>query len=136
MKSSSSHAPPAGPDRVTAGFVLLEVLLAAAILGVALFALVEALGRCVAAARSVRNYTVSETLLLNKSFQFRVERPTDYLEQNGEFPDYPGFTWARSLEAVDDKGLWKQTIRVAWRERGQVVTDSLVEYRYLPEKQL
>ncbi len=118
------------------GFILLEVILAAAILAIALFALVNSLGRCVAAARSVRNYTISEMLLINKSYEFRVERPTDYLDQDGDFPDYSGFHWSRTLEAADDQGLWKQTITVSWREGGQPVSDEVVEYRYLPEKQL
>ncbi len=118
------------------GFVLLEVILAATLLAIALVALVDCLSRCVAAARSVRSYGVSETLLANKSFEFRVERPTDFIDQEGVFADYPDFRWSRTLEAVDDKGLWKQTITVHWQERGQTVSDSLVEYRYLPEKQL
>ena len=118
------------------GFVLLEVIVASALLAIALFALIEGLSRCVASARSVRNYTISETLLTNKSYEFRVERPTDYLDQDGEFSDYPEFRWSRTLEAVDDEGLWKQTITVSWQERNQTVNDEVVEYRYLPEKQL
>jgi Tfp pilus assembly protein PilV len=117
------------------GFLLLEVILATFLITVGLFALIEGLNRCIAAARSVQNYTVTETLLSNKSYEFRVERPTDYLDQNGVFDDYPGFSWSRTFESTDTEGLWIQTITVYWMERGQPVVDSVVEYRYLPDKQ-
>ena len=114
------------------------MILAAALLAIALVAIITSLGRCLAAAQSVQNYTVTQTLLANKAYEFRVERPTDYEDQDGSFDDYPGFTWARTFEQVeleDLPGLWKQTIVVAWREHGQIATDEIVEYRYLPEKQ-
>lgn len=117
------------------GFLLLEVILATFIISVGLFALIEGLNRCIAAARSVQNYTVAETLLANKSYEFRVERSTDYLDQNGVFDDYPGYSWSRTFESTDTEGLWTQTITVYWMERGQPSVDSVVEYRYLPEKE-
>ena len=124
--------------------MLLEVILATFIITVGLFAMIDGLNRCIAAARSVQNYTVAETLLANKSYEFRVERPTDMLDQNGVFDDYPGFSWSRTFESVDldsssfssdNQGLWKQTITVYWMERGNPSVDSVVEYRYLPQKQ-
>jgi Tfp pilus assembly protein PilV len=117
------------------GFLLLEVIMATFIITVGLFALIEGLNRCIAAARSVQNYTIAETLLANKSYEFRVERPSDYLDQNGVFDDYPGFSWSRNFESTDTEGLWTQTITVYWMERGKPSVDSVVESRYLPEKQ-
>jgi len=117
------------------GFVLLEVVLAVFLLSISMFALIDCLGRCVAAARAVQSYSTSEILLANKSFEFRLERGEDILDQEGQFPDYPGYSWSRRLEATDTEGLWQQTITVYWYERGQVASDSVVEYRYLPEKQ-
>jgi hypothetical protein len=117
------------------GFLLLEVVVATFILSISLFALIDSLGRCVAAARSVQSYSTSEILLANKSFEFRIERGEDILDQEGQFPDYPGFSWSRRLEPTDIEGLWKQTIAVYWRERGAAASDSVVEYKYLPQKQ-
>lgn len=118
------------------GFMLLEVILAVFLMAIGLFVLIEGLGRCLAAARSVQTYTVAQTLLANKSYEFRVERPTDYLDQEGNFDDYPGYTWTRSFEMMEDfRGLWKQTITVFWPERGFTASDSVMEYRYLPQKQ-
>ena len=119
------------------GFLLLEVILATALIAIGLFAIIDALGRCLAAARTIQNYTISETLLANKSYEMRVEQPTNYLDLEGPFDDYPGFTWERKFEpagADDVEGLWKQTITVYWYERGRLSQDSVVEYRYMPQK--
>jgi Tfp pilus assembly protein PilV len=119
------------------GFLLLEVIFATMLVAIGLFAIMEGLNRCLAAARSVNSYAIVQNLLANKSYEFRVERPTDYLDQEGTFEDYPGYTWSRTLEEVDPEtpGFWLQTITVFWWERGKLVSDSVVEYKYLPEKQ-
>jgi type II secretion system protein I len=115
--------------------MLLEVLLATAMVAVAMFAILNSLGQCLAASRKVQNYNIAQTLLKNKCFEFRIERPTDYLDQSGDFSDYPGFTWARTFEMTETEGLFKQIIAVYWMERGQLASDEVVEYRYLPQKQ-
>jgi Tfp pilus assembly protein PilV len=117
------------------GFLLLEVLLAIFLLALSVFVLIEGLSRCVAAARSVQNYSVSDILLANKSYEFRTERPTDILNQDGLFDDYPGYAWSRTFENTDMEGLWRQVITVYWYERGKQASDSVVEYRYIPDKQ-
>ena len=117
------------------GFLLLEVLLALFILTISVFTLIQGLSLCVAAARSVQSYSVSEMLLANQSYVFHTERGTDILNQEGTFDDYPGYTWSRKLEQTDTEGLWKQVLTVFWHERGQVASDSVVEYKYLPDKQ-
>ena len=116
------------------GFLLLEVILASALVAIGLFAIIDGLGRCLAAARSIQNYTVAEALLANKSYEFHVEQATNYLDQEGRFEDHPLYTWSRHLEGTDTEGLWQQTITVYWNERGRLVNDSVVEYRYFPEK--
>jgi Tfp pilus assembly protein PilV len=121
--------------RSEGGFMLLEVILATMLMALGLFALIDGLNRCVASARSVQNYTIAETLLSNKSSEFRVDQADNLLPQEGVFEDYPGFTWSRQFETTDTEGLFKQTITVYWRERGQPSADSVVEYRYLPQKQ-
>jgi len=117
------------------GFMLLEVILAVSLLVVGLFALIDAVGRCVASAQSVQNYSIAQMLLANKGFEFRTERPGDLLDQEGVVEDYPQYSWSRRFEAAEEPGLFKQTIAVAWYERGKVASDSVVEYRYLPNKQ-
>jgi len=114
--------------------LLLEVILAVALLAISMFAIIDSLGRCVAAAKAVQSYSISEILLANKSFEFRAARGGDIFDQEGSFEDYPGYSWSRRLERTETDGLWQQTIAVYWQERGNTVSDSIVEYRYLPEK--
>ena len=115
--------------------MLLEVLMAVAIVAISLWALVENLNRCLAAARSIQSYTISSTLLANKSYEFRVERAQDYDNAEGRFEDYPNYTWERRLELSSVDNLWIQTITVTWPERGGTASESVYEYRYLPDKQ-
>ena len=115
--------------------MLLEVMLAVVLVAIGLFVLLSGLGRCLAAARSVRSYSTVQNLLANKSYEFRVERPSDYLDQEGRFDDYPGYTWSRTLTPTDTEALWEQTITVYWWERSKLSSDSVTEYRYLPQKQ-
>jgi Tfp pilus assembly protein PilV len=117
------------------GYLLLEVVFATVMMAIGFFAIIEGLNRCLAAARSVHNVSIAQTLLANKSYEFRMERPTDYLDQEGRFDDYPAYTWTRKLEPTDTDYLWQQTITVFWMERGKQVGDSIVEYKYLPQKQ-
>jgi len=124
MNRTSSH-----------GYILLEVVIAVAVVAVALGVLIESLGRCLAAAHSVQNYAMAETLLANKSAEFRTELAADTGDQEGDFEEYPLFHWSRKLEGSDTEKLWKQTITITWTERGQPSTDSAVEYRYLPSKE-
>ena len=121
--------------RRDSGFMLLEVILAVTLLAISMVAIIGSLSQCLAAARAVQSYSTSEILLANKSFEFRTERPADIFDQEGEFDDYPGFSWSRKLEGTDSEGLWKQTITVYWYERGKLASDSVVEYRYLPLKE-
>jgi Tfp pilus assembly protein PilV len=117
------------------GFMLLEVIMATMLLAIGLFALIEGLGRCVASAASIRNYAKAETLLANKSYEFRAEQPPDTFDREGAFDDEPGITWTKKFETTDTEGLFQQTITVYWYERGKLSSDSVVEYRYLPQKQ-
>jgi len=123
------------PSHGESAFLLLEVLLALFILTISVFVLVERLSLCIAAARSVQSYSTSEMLLANQSYIFHTERGLDIVDQEGTFDDYPGYTWSRKLEQTDTEGLWKQVVTVSWYERGQLASDSVVEYKYLPDKQ-
>jgi len=117
------------------GFLLMEVIVAVALIAIGLFVLIEGLSRCLAAARAVQNYSLVETMLANKTYEFRVEQAQDYDDKDGQFDDYPGYSWKRTLESTDTDDLWEQTIKVYWNERNKLVSESVVEYRYLPEKQ-
>jgi len=116
-------------------YILLEVILAVAIVGISLGVLMDGMGRCLAAARSVQSYNLAQILLTNKSCEFRLEHTPSTINQEGDFTEHPGFAWRRELTPTQTVGLWEQTITVTWQERGRTASDSIVEYRYLPQKQ-
>ena len=117
------------------GFMLMEVLLAMVIIAIGLPVLIESLTRCLAAARAVQTYSLVQMLLANKSYEFRVEQAQNYDDQDGRFDDYPGYSWQRTLESTETEDLWRQNLTIYWRERNRLVSESVSEYRYLPEKQ-
>ena len=117
------------------GFMLMEVLLAMVIVAIGLPVLIESLSRCLAAARAVQTYSLVQMLLANKSYEFRVEQAQNYDDQDGRFDDYPGYSWQRTLESTETTDLWRQTLTIYWREHNRLVSESVSEYRYLPEKQ-
>jgi type II secretion system protein I len=121
-------------DRQQQGYMLLEVVLASMLVAIGLAVMLSSLGRCLAAARGIQNYTIAETVLANKCYDLRMDL-TNYLPQEGDCEDFPGFKWRRDFEETETEGLWKQTVTVYWNERSREVSDSVVEYRYLPEKQ-
>jgi len=120
--------------RTQRGFMLMEVIVAVSLVAIGLFVLIEGLSRCLAAARSVQTYSLVETMLANKSYEFRVERAQDYQDVDGQFSDYPGYSWQRTFEKTETDDLYKQTITIYWRERNNLASESTVEFRYLPEK--
>ena len=115
--------------------MLMEVIVAVSLVAIGLFVLIEGLSRCLAAARSVQTYSLEETMLANKSYEFRVEQAQDYDDKDGRFDDYPGYSWQRTFEKTDLDDLYKQTITIYWRERNNLVSEAAVEYRYLPDKE-
>ena len=114
--------------------MLLEVIVAVALVAIGLFVLIEGLSRCLAAARSVQTYSLVASMLANKSYEFRVERAKDYQDAEGQLDDHPGYSWQRTLETTDTADLYQQTITISWLERNHHASESVVEYRYLPEK--
>ena len=120
--------------RRESGFMLLEVILAVLLLSIGLFAVIDGLSRCIAAAGSIQNYHIAETLLANKSYEFTSEKPDDIEAEQGDFKDYPQFKWERTFEPTEQETLWLQTITVTWIEKGKPSTDSVAQYRYLPQK--
>jgi Tfp pilus assembly protein PilV len=123
------------------GFMLLDVILAGAILAVALFALINALSRCLAATHAVKNHAIADSLLQKKSWEIRAETQTPQQQlattdvQEGDFGDeFPGFYWRATIEPGPTNTLFVQTITVRWLERGDWVEESLAEYRYLPHR--
>jgi type II secretory pathway pseudopilin PulG len=117
------------------GFTLLEVTLAVAIVGTALFSIALAIGRCMDAARLSSSYTTAHDLAEAKLMEFN--NPTNFFlgVTTGDFDtNWPGFQWQREI-VVDDSqldALYRQTVTVSWKDRGKDYDVTLTTMLYNP----
>jgi prepilin-type N-terminal cleavage/methylation domain-containing protein len=86
------------------GFTLVEVVLALAILGAGVFGLIAAASRCLAVARSARDYEVARRTLdlgdLDHPLMAHLD-PKNVEVGPTEYPD--GFKYSREIEEVPDQ---------------------------------
>ena len=104
-------------------FTLLEVMLAVAIVGTALFGIAMAIGRCMAAAKAIDYHTTAHVLLEEKMQEFSVETNFVAGVTSGDFGEVaPGFEWKRDVELDDSQveNLYRQIIAVSWQDRGRL----------------
>lgn len=124
-------------DHDQAGFTLIKVMLALAILGISAFALVEATSRCVAALRQSTNYQTARLILKQGELDypmFKTNAPEDN-EVQGETYDN-GFTFSRTLtQYTDEESLYLVTTRVSWSERGQSSFEEIESLYYYPPEE-
>jgi len=121
---------------------LIEALLAAAILGVSLGALVEAASRALAVVRQARNYEQARHML----GRVDVENPLWLLdeikagEESGRFEGGPsGWSWTRTFvdfgeEDEQQEGLFRLTTRVFWSQGARRGMEETVQMLYVPKK--
>jgi hypothetical protein len=129
-----------------AGVVLLEVIVAVAILGISLFSLLNALSQAVSSATAVRNMELSGRLLENvvNELQFTPlgELGEDEFEPaieegllEGDFGEmYPGFRWERETAATDAPGLYSLRYTVLWESRGRERSETVWSYLFDAEE--
>jgi prepilin-type N-terminal cleavage/methylation domain-containing protein len=114
------------------GFTLIEVLLAAAILGVGLGMMLTGASRCLAAMKQARKYQEAQWTL-NRGLLDHPLLPTDEVDDwniSGETYDN-GLTFSREVEEepIDEEdGLFLVRSRVVWWERGREGREEIVQY--------
>ncbi|MBI5685144.1 MAG: prepilin-type N-terminal cleavage/methylation domain-containing protein [Verrucomicrobia bacterium] len=128
------------PSRFTfhvsrSGFTLLEVMLAVAIVGTALFTIAMAIGRCTDAAKNASNYTVAHDLAELKLLE--CANPTNFTEgiTTGDFGEnFPAYQWQREIvmDASQLESLFKQTLTIKWKERNREYDVTLNTFLYNP----
>ena len=124
--------------REDAGFTLIEVLVALAILAISLAALMSVLATGLDRQRRVRNE--SEGLALAQSLMAEAQAITPLLpgDSNGTFPD--GFTWRREIApygAAAERQAWSAdamriTVTVSWPNGSRMLTSLRVVPRGAP----
>ncbi len=102
------------------GFLLLEVLVAVAILGSALAVLLGSVNRNLILTSQAKDLVVAETLAQRKLTEIELEGFPGQREERGEFTEAPGFRWFLSVVSAGIPGLNTEvrTVRllITWDE--------------------
>lgn len=102
------------------GFLLLEVLVAVAILGSALAVLLGSVNRNLILTSRSKDLVVAETLAQRKLAEIELERFPDPRQEQGDFTEAPGFRWFLSIVPATVPGLNTEirTVRllITWDE--------------------
>lgn len=127
------------------GLTLIEVLIAAAILGVGLTALLTASSRCLAVMRAAKRYQDAQWALGMGELEHPVLMPKDRGDDMDPVPLWEvspttydnGMVYSREVEEPDEDekdGLYLLRSRVAWTESGHAGYEEVVRYVFVKEK--
>ena len=83
--------------KARAGFTLLEVVIAVAIVGVALMMLLSSVNRNLDIAAKSRDAQIAALLAQQMLTDIELEGFPDIREEEGEFKNHPGFSWFVSV---------------------------------------
>src|SRR5919109_508694 len=87
------------------GFLLLEVLVAVAILGSALAVLLGSVNRNLILTSQSKDLVIAETLAQRKLTEIELEGFPDQRQEQGDFTEAPGFKWSLSIVPATVPGL-------------------------------
>jgi len=106
-----------GPKGSRSGFLLIEVLLAGAILGIVLIVLSVAAARCVHGLSVSDNYRTAAQVLDEQLAFFDTGNELRQGEWNGteEF-DGRKFDWKHEVMPTDNPRFFKERIEVSWKQ--------------------
>jgi len=119
------------------GMTLIEVLLALVIITIALLPLMTSMTQLLVSIHRARALSRAQELIR----QVDVENPLqskkmEALTESGSFEDVPGYSWTRTVEAVDEEerpGLFLVTTRVSWNSTSRDAWEEVTAYRYAPD---
>ena len=122
--------------KARAGFTLLEVLLALAILGAGMMVLTSSVVQCLALARSAKEYETVRSLFsvlqLTEPLQMdEVEEGSDSGTFDGDFREY---SWEREIVEVgeEEDEMFRIITTIRWGDRGSQGEEVLETYLHLP----
>ncbi len=119
-----------------AGMTLIEVLLAAALLGLGLASLLGGLSNCLAVMKASREYQQAQWVMGLGELKYPI-REVEEIEDLEVDPDSglaEGYTFERTVDEKDlasgqeDDGLYVLRTRVVWGSGGAGQTEELVGY--------
>lgn len=137
--SKQEHVQAALESRGRGGMTLVEVLLAIAILGSSLVALLVACSRCLAVMKVAQMYQGAQWTMGAAEVDHPIYETNDVKSLVVESEEYPGgYEYSRVLddEPFDEKhNLYLMRIRVKWKDRGSDTMEEVVRCFYQPEEE-
>jgi prepilin-type N-terminal cleavage/methylation domain-containing protein len=124
--------------RGQAGFTLIEVLIAAALVGVGMAALVTAASRCLAVMSTAKRYQQVQWSLNLGELEYPILPSKDFhdWEVSGETLEN-GMVYSREVEEPDEErkdGMYLLRTRVTWSVRGHEGHEEVVQYIFVKDK--
>lgn len=121
-------------------FTLVEVIFAAAILGMVLTGMMACLSRCLSVMRVSKQYHESLTVLgmAEVEHPLRLDKEIDELEVFDDGNIVEGYLFNRTIEAEEDEngeedGLYIIRSKVSWQYHGKENYHEVVQYLYHPD---
>lgn len=122
--------------RRRAGFTVIEMIVAAALLVIGVAATLKAIGMATRTTGIASEYTTASLLAQQRISE--IEAQPDQISggsQTGDFgEEYPQFSWEMATETTDFSNLIKMTITVSWTSAGALGKRSaqFVTYETIP----
>ena len=125
MALLSEHGP--RKARGSRAYILIETIVALAVLSAGLAAVFSAFSSSLGAAEHSKDLTVATLLAEEKITQLRLAGPDSLgLSEGGFGEDYAGFTWRTAIKPSQRDSWYSVKVEVQWQERGRSRSISLV----------
>jgi general secretion pathway protein I len=116
-------------DPLYAGFTLLEVMVAIAILAIALVAVLRSQAHTVFVAGEARLSTTASLLAQSKLAEIESNREDSTQGDFGE--DFPNYSWETSIRKTELKQLREVILTIKWQEQSLTREYKVSFYQYV-----
>ena len=128
--SSTTFENPKGKQPENAGFTLLEVMIAMAILAIALVAAFQSQSQSISMSGQARFLTTASLLAQGKMAELEALKPESVASDSGDFgEDYPDYAWQVEVADTGQESLRKIRLTVRNERLVKNNTYTLVLYR-------
>ncbi len=117
------------------GFTFLELLVALAVLGASFTALLVAHASALKQEARARQLMTATLLARDILTRTEVEGLPPLGSDQGEFEEFPGFTWERQSETTEFENVRLVRITVSWPEGNRRESMELVYYAWAEEEE-
>ena len=100
------------------GILLLEVIVAVAVLAVGLTTISRSFTNCIRVIETAKDYNMALLLAEQALWELENERPDEW-SSKGDFEDYPAFSWEQKNEETEDLNLRKLDLDIHWQRRNR-----------------